>query len=190
MWGVPRDEILNVSRHSGGNQMRLSTNPILEDLDPDIPYPARLGNYSTGVFMPDEDDLPIMMSDVGEVNPYETYEEITARVLEKERVRQQEMQGVRQQEMQASGAYGGREGYRGGVRGRGGRGMWRGGRGSWWRGRGGGGGLGLEGHAFPTGRDADRVGYVGGGGREESSHGGERGGEADEREREREREIY
>ena len=35
------------------------------------------------------------------------------------------------------------------------------------------------GHEFPTGRDAGRRGYGGGGGREES-YGAERGGEADE----------
>ena len=112
MWAVPKEELLNVSRHSGGNKVRLTTNPILEDLDPDIPYPATLGNYSTGVFMPDGDDIPIMMSDIREANPTETYEEITARVLERDR--------LRQHEMQASGGYGDRGGgYRGRGRGRG-----------------------------------------------------------------------
>ena len=171
MWAVPKEELLNFSRNSGGTKVRLTTNPILEDLDPDIPYPAKLGNWSTGVVMPDEDDIPIMMSDIREAIPSETYEEITARVLERER--------FRQQEMQASGGYGGRGGgggggfggYRGGFRGRGGRGMWRGGRASSWRGRGAAGGYNYE---FPAG--GENAGSHGSRGEERG--GGEAGGDA------------
>jgi hypothetical protein len=57
--------------------LQVTTNPILELLDPLLPYPALLANKSTDVDVPDSDDIPLMMSDFEQVCPLRTSQEIS-----------------------------------------------------------------------------------------------------------------
>ena len=57
--------------------LQITTNPILELLDPLLPYPALLANESTDVDVPDSDDIHLMMSDFEQVCPLRTSQEIS-----------------------------------------------------------------------------------------------------------------
>ena len=82
MWAVPSAALLNVSIHSNGTVMRLTDNPILEHLDPAIPYPVALDDKCALRGGPDSEDVPIMMKDIQEAYPVRTMEEITEQALQ------------------------------------------------------------------------------------------------------------
>jgi hypothetical protein len=80
---IPRAALLDTQGRSHGEKILLTLNPIEEDLDTALPYPAPLAdaNATTDVDVLGADNIPILLEDMQELCPIQTVQEAKDQVF-------------------------------------------------------------------------------------------------------------